>query len=90
MTGQVPEGTVPEHPDTDAETVLDIRGLRTHFLTDDSVIRAVDGVDLSVHRGRTLCVVGESGCGKSAMARSVLQLVDPPGQVDRVSSVVGP
>lgn len=81
MTGQVPEGTVPEHPDTDAETVLDIRGLRTHFLTDDSVIRAVDGVDLSVHRGRTLCVVGESGCGKSAMARSVLQLVDPPGRV---------
>ncbi|WP_017590226.1 ABC transporter ATP-binding protein [Nocardiopsis ganjiahuensis] len=70
-----------EHTDTAEETVLDIRGLRTHFLTDDSVIRAVDGVDLRVHRGRTLCVVGESGCGKSAMARSVLQLVEPPGRV---------
>ncbi|GAA1463836.1 ABC transporter ATP-binding protein [Nocardiopsis exhalans] len=63
------------------DTLLDIRGLRTHFQTDDTTIRAVDGVDLRVHRGRTLCVVGESGCGKSAMARSVLQLVEPPGRV---------
>ena len=63
------------------EVVLDIRDLRTHFRTDDAVIRAVDGVDLTVRRGRTLCVVGESGCGKSAMARSVLRLVNPPGEV---------
>lgn len=63
------------------DVVLDIRDLRTHFRTDDAVIRAVDGVDLTVRRGRTLCVVGESGCGKSAMARSVLRLVDPPGEV---------
>lgn len=68
-------------PGGNSDAVLDIRGLRTHFLTDDAVVRAVDGVDLRVHRGRTLCVVGESGCGKSAMARSVLQLVEPPGEV---------
>ncbi|WP_285734601.1 ABC transporter ATP-binding protein [Nocardiopsis sp. ATB16-24] len=66
---------------TRGDVVLDIRGLRTHFFTDDSVIRAVDGADLAVRRGGTLCVVGESGCGKSAMARSVLQLVEPPGRV---------
>lgn len=63
------------------DVVLDIQHLRTHFVTDDAVVRAVDGVDLTVRRGRTLCVVGESGCGKSAMARSILQLVEPPGRV---------
>ena len=63
------------------ETLLDIRGLRTHFRTEGTTVRAVDGVDLTVRRGRTLCVVGESGCGKSAMARSVLQLVEPPGEI---------
>ena len=63
------------------DVVLDIRDLRTHFFTDDAVIRAVDGADLAIRRGGTLCVVGESGCGKSAMARSVLQLVEPPGRV---------
>ncbi|WP_435112116.1 ABC transporter ATP-binding protein [Nocardiopsis synnemataformans] len=63
------------------DVVLDIQDLRTHFTTDDTVVRAVDGVDLAVRRGSTLCVVGESGCGKSAMARSVLRLVEPPGEV---------
>ncbi|MFD6950549.1 MULTISPECIES: ABC transporter ATP-binding protein [unclassified Nocardiopsis] len=67
--------------DTRDDVVLDIQGLRTYFTTDDTVVRAVDGVDLSVRRGSTLCVVGESGCGKSAMARSVLQLVERPGRV---------
>ncbi|NYH52633.1 peptide/nickel transport system ATP-binding protein [Nocardiopsis arvandica] len=63
------------------DVVLDVQGLRTYFTTDDTVVRAVDGVDLAVRRGSTLCVVGESGCGKSAMARSVLQLVERPGRV---------
>ena len=61
--------------------LLRIRGLETHFETADHTVRAVDGVDLTVHPGRTLCVVGESGCGKSATARSVLKLVDAPGRV---------
>ncbi|HEX7350197.1 ABC transporter ATP-binding protein [Brachybacterium sp.] len=61
--------------------LLRIRGLETHFETPDHAIKAVDGVDLTVRPGKTLCVVGESGCGKSATARSVLQLVDAPGRV---------
>ncbi|WP_323385283.1 ABC transporter ATP-binding protein, partial [Streptomyces calidiresistens] len=61
--------------------LLRVSGLRTHFETDDGVVRAVDGVDLVVNAGRIVCVVGESGCGKSVTARSVLGLVDPPGRV---------
>jgi peptide/nickel transport system ATP-binding protein len=62
--------------------LLDIRGLKTHFHTDDGWLHAVDGVDLAVDRGETVCVVGESGCGKSVMAMSVLRLVPmPPGRI---------
>jgi peptide/nickel transport system ATP-binding protein len=68
-------------PPAPGDALLEIRGLRTHFFTDDGVVRAVDGVDLTVRRRRTLCVVGESGCGKSVTARSVLQLVDEPGRI---------
>lgn len=63
------------------DVLLDVRGLRTHFFTDQVTVRAVDGVDLTIRRGRTLCVVGESGSGKSVMARSILQLVDAPGRI---------
>ncbi|HIY43267.1 MAG TPA: ABC transporter ATP-binding protein [Candidatus Nocardiopsis merdipullorum] len=90
MTNNTATDPVAKAPGTSQETVLDIRGLRTHFLTDDATIRAVDGIDLQVERGRTLCVVGESGCGKSAMARSVLQLVEPPGKVVDGSVVLHP
>jgi peptide/nickel transport system ATP-binding protein len=66
-----------------AETLLDIRGLKTWFATDDGVVRAVDGVDLHIDRGETLGVVGESGCGKTVTARSVLKLIDmPPGRFE--------
>jgi peptide/nickel transport system ATP-binding protein len=62
--------------------LLDIRGLKTHFKTDDGWLHAVDGVDLAVDAGETLCVVGESGCGKSVTAMSVLKLVAmPPGRI---------
>ncbi|SDS58539.1 peptide/nickel transport system ATP-binding protein [Jiangella sp. DSM 45060] len=64
-----------------SDVLLDVQGLKTHFATDDGVVRAVDGVDLSLARGRTTCLVGESGCGKSITARSILQLVDPPGRI---------
>ena len=66
-----------------AETLLDIRGLKTWFKTDDGMVRAVDGVDLHIERGETLGVVGESGCGKTVTARSVLKLIDmPPGRFE--------
>src|SRR4030081_1837723 len=62
--------------------LLDIRGLKTHFATDDGIVHAVDGVDLSVERGETVCVVGESGCGKTVTALSVLKLIAmPPGRI---------
>ena len=64
------------------EIVLEIEDLKTHFFTPDGVVRAVDGVSCEVRRGETLGVVGESGCGKSVTALSVLRLVaDPPGRI---------
>ncbi|MEN6483396.1 MAG: ABC transporter ATP-binding protein [Syntrophobacteraceae bacterium] len=64
------------------ELLLDIRGLKTYFHTYEGVSRAVDGVDLSVQRGETVSIVGESGCGKSATALSILRLVpNPPGRI---------
>jgi len=62
--------------------LLEIRGLKTHFATDDGVVQAVDGVDLSIRRGETVGVVGESGCGKTVTALSVLKLIAmPPGRI---------
>jgi len=62
--------------------LLEIRGLKTHFKTDDGWVHAVDGVDLSVNSGETVCLVGESGSGKSVTAMSVLKLVPmPPGRL---------
>ncbi|HZB94278.1 MAG TPA: ABC transporter ATP-binding protein [Stellaceae bacterium] len=64
------------------EPLLSIEDLRTHFFTRDGVVRAVDGVSYAVGAGETLAVVGESGCGKSVTALSVLRLVpSPPGRI---------
>jgi peptide/nickel transport system ATP-binding protein len=65
-----------------AQPLLAIEGLKTHFATDDGMIHAVDGVDLFVERGETLGVVGESGCGKTVTALTVMKLVQmPPGRI---------
>ncbi|WP_326794236.1 ABC transporter ATP-binding protein [Streptomyces sp. NBC_01808] len=61
--------------------LLDISDLKTHFDTQEGTVRAVDGVSFTVPRGRIVCVVGESGCGKSVTARSVLGLVEEPGRI---------
>jgi len=61
--------------------LLTIEGLRTTFRTPNGEIAAVDGVDLSVAKGRTLGIVGESGCGKSILSLSVMRLVPPPGRI---------
>ncbi len=63
------------------EAVLEIKNLETHFFFDEGVVRAVDGVSFSVHRGKTVGVVGESGCGKSVTAQSVLQIVGAGGRI---------
>jgi peptide/nickel transport system ATP-binding protein len=64
------------------DVLLEIEDLHTHFHMDDGVVHAVDGVDLRMRKGETLAIVGESGCGKSVMARSILHLVDPPGRIE--------
>jgi oligopeptide/dipeptide ABC transporter ATP-binding protein len=62
--------------------LLDVRDLRTHFDVMDGTVRAVDGVSFSVDRGRTLGVVGESGCGKSVTALTIMRLLDiPPARI---------
>ena len=65
-----------------AERLLDVKNLKTYFFTDEGVVRAVDGVDLHIDKGETLGVVGESGCGKSVTALSVMRLIpQPPGKI---------
>ena len=66
---------------TTAGPILDVRGLRTRFETDDGSFAAVDGVDFTVDAGRTLAIVGESGCGKSVTALSVMGLLPTAGRV---------
>ncbi len=64
------------------EDLLSVRNLHTYFDTHDGVVKAVDGIDFSLGRGETLGLVGESGCGKSVTARSILQLIpQPPGRI---------
>ena len=62
--------------------VLSVRDLRTYFHQPEGLVRAVDGVSFDLNRGRTLGIVGESGCGKSVTARSILGIVDQPGRVE--------
>jgi oligopeptide/dipeptide ABC transporter ATP-binding protein len=71
-----------EKPETvPLDMLLEIKNLKTHFFTDAGVARAVDGMDLALSRGKTLGVIGESGCGKSVTALSVMQLIAaPPGR----------
>ena len=61
--------------------LLSINNLHTHFYLDEGTVRAVDGVDLEIPRGKTLCLVGESGCGKSITAFSLLQMIQRPGKI---------
>jgi oligopeptide/dipeptide ABC transporter ATP-binding protein len=63
------------------QPLLEIRNLKTYFYTEDGVVRAVDGVDLSVRPGEVLGIVGESGCGKSVTSLSVMRLIGQPGKI---------
>ena len=63
-------------------TLLEVNDLRTHFFTFEGVVKAVDGVSYEVEEGETLGLVGESGCGKSVSALSLMRLIpDPPGKI---------
>jgi peptide/nickel transport system ATP-binding protein/oligopeptide transport system ATP-binding protein len=62
--------------------LLDVRGLKTYFKTYDGIVKAVDGVDFRVQPGKTLGIVGESGCGKSVTSLSVMRLIDRPGWIE--------
>ncbi len=64
-----------------AKPILDIQGLKTHFFTYNGVVRAVDGIDLTVNRNEVVGIVGETGCGKSVTVRSTMGLVPEPGQI---------
>jgi oligopeptide/dipeptide ABC transporter ATP-binding protein len=61
--------------------LLDVRNLRTYFFTEDGIVKAVDGVDLTVYRGEVLGLVGESGCGKTVTSLSILRLMSSPGRI---------
>ena len=63
------------------DNVLTIRNLKTYFFLDEGTVHAVDGVDLEIPRGKTIGIVGESGCGKSVTAFSSLRLVASPGEI---------
>jgi len=82
MSEAVYVATVPKAPAAVVEPILDIADLRTWFFTRDGVVRAVDGVSFHVLPGETLAIVGESGCGKSVTALSILRLIpSPPGRI---------
>jgi oligopeptide/dipeptide ABC transporter ATP-binding protein len=64
-----------------SDNLLTLAGLRTSFFLDEGTVKAVDGIDLDLPRGKTVCVVGESGCGKSITAFSILRLISHPGKI---------
>ena len=64
------------------DSIFEIRGLKTQFFTSKGIVPAVDGVDITVRKGEAVGLVGESGCGKSMTAMSVMQLLKKPGRVD--------
>ncbi len=61
--------------------ILEVKNLKTHFFTDRGVVKSVDGVSFSIEKGKTLGIVGESGCGKSITAMSIMRLIPKPGKI---------
>lgn len=65
----------------DGKPILSVRDLKTYFFPDEGVVRAVDGTSFDIYPGKTLGIVGESGCGKSVTSRSILRIVEDPGRI---------
>ena len=75
-------GSAADDRDAGGRQVLDVKNLETVFFTDSGLFKAVDDISFHVRRGETLAIVGESGCGKSVTALSIMRLVpDPPGRI---------
>src|SRR3954462_2568064 len=70
-----------------ADPLLSVRDLRTYFYTENGVARSVDGVSFEIGAGETVGLVGESGCGKSVTALSLLRLIRPPGRIEPGSAI---
>jgi oligopeptide/dipeptide ABC transporter ATP-binding protein len=77
----LPEAVVADADVNPAEAILEVKNLRTSFYTADGVVHAVDNVSFNVRRGEAVALVGESGCGKSVTAMSIMRLVAPPGKI---------
>jgi len=78
-TEKLPES---EEKKEEREKLLELKGLHTYFFTDDGVVKSVNDVSFEIYKGETLAVVGESGCGKSVTAMSVMRLIpQPPGRI---------
>jgi oligopeptide/dipeptide ABC transporter ATP-binding protein len=65
-----------------SKPLLEVKGLKTYFYTEDGIVRAVDGVSFEVYPGEVLGLVGESGCGKSVTSLSIMRLISKPGRID--------
>ncbi len=74
--------TYKETPELEPDVILDVRGLKTSFYTYEGVVKALDGVTVQLKKGDTLAFVGETGCGKSVTAKSIMRLVDAPGRIE--------
>jgi len=72
---------------SDPSVLLQVEDLRVWFDTPTEVVRAVDGMNLTIRRGETVCLVGESGCGKSVTGLALMRLIDPPGRIQEGSRV---
>jgi len=75
-------GGSESEPEMDPSFILEIRDLKTNFYTYEGVVKALDGVTVQLKRGDTLALVGETGCGKSVTAKSIMRLVDSPGRIE--------
>ncbi|MFX0044280.1 MAG: ABC transporter ATP-binding protein [Candidatus Hermodarchaeota archaeon] len=73
---------ISESLDLAEDVILDVRGLKTSFYTYEGVVKALDGVTVQLKSGDTLAFVGETGCGKSVTAKSILRLVESPGRIE--------
>jgi len=67
--------------DSESKVLLDVKGLKTYFFTEEGIVKAVDGVSFNIYKDEIIGLVGETGCGKSVTALSILQIVRSPGKI---------